>query len=114
MGVPTYRFKLAAFALSCALAGLAGGIHAVFVSYVTVAETFSGFTALYVILMAALGGTSHWLGAPVGASRGAGLVFRFTPRDLAVPGRGPCGRCLFVRVLLGAVGLLEGISNFRL
>jgi branched-chain amino acid transport system permease protein len=30
MGVPTYRFKLAAFALSCALAGIAGGIHAVF------------------------------------------------------------------------------------
>ena len=38
MGVPTYRFKLAAFAISCALAGLAGGIHAVFVSYVTVAR----------------------------------------------------------------------------
>ena len=36
MGVPTYRYKLAAFALSCALAGLAGGIHAIFVSYVTV------------------------------------------------------------------------------
>jgi branched-chain amino acid transport system permease protein len=35
MGVPTFRYKLAAFALSCALAGLAGGIHALFVSYVT-------------------------------------------------------------------------------
>ena len=38
MGVPTYRCKLAAFALSCALAGMAGGIHALFVSYVTVGE----------------------------------------------------------------------------
>ena len=62
MGVPTYRFKLAAFALSCALAGVAGGIYALFVSYVTVGETFSGWIALYVILMAALGGTRHWLG----------------------------------------------------
>ena len=35
MGVPTLRYKLAAFGLSSALAGLAGGIHALFVSYVT-------------------------------------------------------------------------------
>ena len=28
MGVPTFRYKLVAFALSCALAGAAGGIHA--------------------------------------------------------------------------------------
>lgn len=41
MGVPTYRLKLAAFALSCALAGVAGGIHALYVSYVTAGETFS-------------------------------------------------------------------------
>ena len=40
MGVPTYRYKLAALALSCGLAGLAGGIHGVFVSYVTVARRF--------------------------------------------------------------------------
>ena len=68
MGVPTYRFKLAAFALSCALAGVAGGIYALFVSYVTVGETFSGWIALYVILMAALGGTRHWLGPALGAA----------------------------------------------
>src|SRR5205823_4950321 len=41
LGVPTYRYKLVAFALSCFIAGLIGGIHAMFVSYVTVAETFS-------------------------------------------------------------------------
>ncbi|HET6803409.1 MAG TPA: branched-chain amino acid ABC transporter permease, partial [Casimicrobiaceae bacterium] len=28
MGVPTYRYKLAAFGISCALAGIAGGVHA--------------------------------------------------------------------------------------
>jgi branched-chain amino acid transport system permease protein len=37
--VPTFRYKLAALALSCFLAGVAGGIHALFVTYVTVAET---------------------------------------------------------------------------
>ena len=35
-GVPTFRYKLVAFALSAGIAGVAGGIHAVYVSYVTV------------------------------------------------------------------------------
>ena len=38
MGVPTYRYKLVAFGVSCALAGVAGGIQALFVSYVTAGE----------------------------------------------------------------------------
>jgi branched-chain amino acid transport system permease protein len=32
LGVPTYRYKLYALAISCALAGVAGGIHALFLS----------------------------------------------------------------------------------
>ena len=84
MGVPTYRFKLAAFAISCALAGLAGGIHAVFVSYVTVAETFSIALAVNVVLMAALGGTRHWLGPAVGAVAITVLLYAFTSGDAAV------------------------------
>ena len=31
LGVPTYRLQLVAFALSCFIAGLIGGIHAMFV-----------------------------------------------------------------------------------
>ncbi|NDP43116.1 MAG: branched-chain amino acid ABC transporter permease, partial [Aromatoleum sp.] len=38
LGVPTYRYKMTAFAISCGLAGVAGGIHALFVSYVTTSE----------------------------------------------------------------------------
>ncbi|HET9539965.1 MAG TPA: branched-chain amino acid ABC transporter permease, partial [Candidatus Limnocylindria bacterium] len=38
-GVPTYRYKLLAFALSAGIAGVAGGIHAMYVSYITVGET---------------------------------------------------------------------------
>ena len=41
MGVPTYRYKLVAFAISCALAGVAGGIQSLFVSYVTAGSTFN-------------------------------------------------------------------------
>ncbi len=99
MGVPTYRFKLAAFALSCALAGVAGGIHGVFVSYVTASEVFSGWTALYVILMAALGGTRHWFGPAVGAAAITTLMYVFTTSDYAVAGRAAVG-LIFILVIL--------------
>ena len=41
MGVPTLRYKLIAFGVSCGLAGIAGGIHAMFLSDVTVGAAFS-------------------------------------------------------------------------
>ena len=67
MGVPTYRYKLMALAISCALAGVAGGIHALFLSYVTVGEMFTITVPLTVVLMSVLGGTRHWAGPAVGA-----------------------------------------------
>ena len=67
MGVPTYRYKLMALAISCALAGVAGGIHALFLSYVTVGEVFTITVPLTVVLMSVLGGTRHWAGPAVGA-----------------------------------------------
>ena len=106
MGVPTYRFKLAAFALSCALAGLAGGIHGVFVSYVTVSETFSHWIALYVILMAALGGTRHWLGPAIGAAAVTALLYAFTAGDIAVAGRALVGLVFILVILFLPSGLL--------
>ncbi|MGH7263498.1 MAG: branched-chain amino acid ABC transporter permease [Candidatus Rokuibacteriota bacterium] len=66
MGVPAYRYKLAALGLSSGLAGVAGGVHAMFVTYVTVAETFSILVPLYVVLMSVLGGARHWLGPALG------------------------------------------------
>jgi branched-chain amino acid transport system permease protein len=107
MGVPTYRFKLAAFALSCALAGLAGGIHGVFVSYVTVSEIFSHWIALYVILMAALGGTRHWLGPAVGAAAVTVLLYAFTASDYAIAGKAFTG-LVFILVILFLPGGLLG------
>ena len=106
MGVPTFRFKLAAFALSCALAGIAGGIHSVFVSYVTVGETFSGWTALYVILMSALGGTRHWLGPAIGAAAITTLLYVFTTSDYAVAGRAAVGLIFIVVILFLPQGIL--------
>ena len=113
MGVPTYRFKLGAFALSCALAGLAGGINGVFVSYVTVSEAFAHWTALYVILMAALGGTRHWLGPAVGAAAITALLYAFTAGEYAVVGRALTGLVFILVVLFLPGGLLGRWSHRR-
>lgn len=114
MGVPTFRFKLAAFALSCALAGLAGGIHAVFVSYVTVAETFSIALAVNVVLMSALGGTRHWLGPAVGAVAITVLLYAFTSGEAAVIGRALSGLILIAVIVAMPEGILGQIlKRFR-
>ena len=114
MGVPTYRFKLAAFAISCALAGLAGGIHAIFVSYVTVAETFSIALAVNVVLMSALGGTRHWLGPAVGAIAITVLLYAFTSGQAAVIGRALTGLILIVVIVVMPEGILGQIlKRFR-
>lgn len=109
MGVPTYHFKLYALAISCGLAGLAGGIHAVFVSYVTVSETFSITVPLSVVLMSILGGSRHWAGPAVGAVAITCLLYAFTSGDFAVFGRAMVGLILVVVILFlpnGVLGLL--------
>ena len=114
MGVPTLRFKLAAFALSCALAGLAGGIHAVFVSYVTVAETFSIALAVNVVLMSALGGTRHWLGPAVGAIAITLLLYAFTGAQAAVLGRALSGAILIAVIVAMPEGIVGQVfKRFR-
>ncbi len=114
MGVPTFRFKLAAFSLSCALAGLAGGIHALFVSYVTVAETFSIALAVNVVLMSALGGTRHWLGPAVGAIAITLLLYAFTSGEAAVVGRALSGLILVAVIVAMPEGILgQLLRRFR-
>ena len=113
MGVPTYRLKLAAFALSCALAGVAGGIHALYVSYVTAGETFSITVPLTVILAAALGGVRHWAGPAVGATVITGLLYAFTAGDYAVAGKAVIGIVLIVVILLLPQGILGAWSTRR-
>jgi branched-chain amino acid transport system permease protein len=106
MGVPTYRWKLMALAVSCAFAGLAGGIHALFVSYVTTAETFNLTVPLTVVLMSILGGTRHWAGPAVGAVAITCLLFAFTGGEYAVLGKGVIGLILVIGVLFMPQGVL--------
>lgn len=113
MGVPTYRFKLYALAISCGLAGLAGGIHAVFISYVTVSETFSIAVPLSVVLMSILGGSRHWIGPAVGAVFITCLLYFFTSGDHAVFGRAMVGLILVVVILFMPSGVLGVVMNWR-
>ena len=113
MGVPTFRYKLVAFAISCALAGLAGGIHALFVSYVTAGETFNITVPLTVVLMSVLGGTRHWAGPAVGAAAITGLLYLFTAGDHAVAGRAAVGAILVLVILFMPQGILGHLLKRR-
>jgi branched-chain amino acid transport system permease protein len=66
---------------------VAGGIHALFVSYVTAGETFNITVPLTVVLMSVLGGTRFWAGPAVGAAAITGLLYFFTAGDHAVAAR---------------------------
>ncbi|HTR58863.1 MAG TPA: branched-chain amino acid ABC transporter ATP-binding protein/permease [Casimicrobiaceae bacterium] len=113
MGVPTYRCKLAALAISCALAGAAGGIHALFVSYVTAGETFSITVPLMVVLMSVLGGTRHWAGPATGAAVITALLYAFTAGDLAIAGKAIVGLILVVVMLFLPQGVLGRLRPRR-
>lgn len=112
MGVPTYRYKLGAFALSCGLAGVVGGVHALFISYVTTGDTFTIAMPLTVVLMSVLGGTRHWAGPIVGATAITLLLYAFTGGDSAIVGKGLTGVVLIVVILFMPEGLLGQVLKW--
>lgn len=75
LGVPTFRSKMVAIAITAFIAGMAGSVAAIQVGYVTVEGTFNLQVPLFVIVMSVLGGRLHWLGPAVGA------LFIVTLRD---------------------------------
>jgi branched-chain amino acid transport system permease protein len=113
MGVPTYRYKLLAFGISCALAGLAGGIHALFITYVTVSETFNITVPLTVVLMSVLGGTRHWAGPAAGALAITCLLYFFTTGVDPVAGKAAVGAILVIVILFMPQGILGFVSRRR-
>lgn len=106
MGVPTFRYKLVAFAVSSALAGVAGGIHALFVQYVTVGETFNITVPLTVVLMSCLGGSRHWAGPAVGAVLITSMLYFFSTGNHPVFGKALVGVILIVVILFMPNGVM--------
>lgn len=79
MGVPVFRYKLAVFTISSAIAGLAGALY-VHQNNFASPETFSFFTSVLLLVMAAIGGFGRYWGGFWGA-----LIFTVMPelmRDL--------------------------------
>jgi branched-chain amino acid transport system permease protein len=113
MGVPTYGYKLLAFAVSSALAGLAGGIHALFVQYVTVGETFNITVPLTVVLMSCLGGSRHWAGPAVGAVFITVLLYYFTAGNNPVVGKAAVGVVLIAVILFMPNGIMGYVLKRR-
>ncbi len=114
IGVPTYRYKLMALGISCALAGVAGGIHALFLNYVTVGEVFTIAVPLTVVLMSVLGGTRHWAGPAVGAVAITLLLYGFTAADHAIAGKAAVGAILIAAILFMPDGILPRLQKLWL
>ncbi len=105
-GVATFGLKMQAFALSSFFAGLMGAVHALYVSYVTVGETFSITVPLTVVLMSVLGGSRHWAGPMLGGILITLLLNAFTEGNSALVGKIIIGAVLFVAVLVMPQGIL--------
>jgi branched-chain amino acid transport system permease protein len=105
-GVPTFRYKMIAFAISAGLAGAVGAVHAMYVGYVTVGETFGITVPIYVVLMCVLGGMRHWLGPLVGAAIIAASLYAFTGGEQAMVGRAAVALGLILVILLLPEGVL--------
>jgi branched-chain amino acid transport system ATP-binding protein/branched-chain amino acid transport system permease protein len=110
-GVPTFRYKLTAFVISAGIAGVAGGIQAMYVGYVTVAETFAITVPLYVVLMSILGGARHWLGPAVGAIMITASLYAFTGGESAVLGRAVVAFALVLVILLLPDGVVPSVRR---
>jgi branched-chain amino acid transport system permease protein len=72
LGYPTFRYKLAAFTLAGALAGLAGFLYAVLYGFVT-PELMAWHQSGNVLLMVILGGMGNLVGAAMGALAFVGM-----------------------------------------
>jgi branched-chain amino acid transport system permease protein len=108
-GVPTFRYKLAAFGLSSGIAGAVGAVHAIYVGYVTVAETFEITVPLYSVVMSILGGSRHWFGPAVGATIITAALYVFASGPNAVIGRAAVAFGLVLMILLLPQGLVPAL-----
>lgn len=110
LGVPTFSYKLIAISISSFLAGMMGAVHAIFVSYVTVGETFSISVPLYVLLMSILGGARHWLGPTLGAILITTISYSFVGGESALVARAAIGLTLVIATIFlpeGLIGLCQ-------
>ena len=115
LGAPTFRYKMVAFGVSGFIAGIAGAVHSLQTSYVTIEETFTFIVPLFVILMSVLGGRGHWIGPVVGALVIVSVQDRLAGSDYSNVSQILLGAMLTVTILFVPEGLyLRLASRVRL
>jgi branched-chain amino acid transport system permease protein len=67
VGVNTSRFKIRVFALSAAFGGLAGGLYATYLSFIS-PSSFTVLVSIEIVVMAVIGGLASIWGAVFGAA----------------------------------------------
>lgn len=104
-GKPVLRFKLQAFALSAAIAALAGALYAHFQSYVS-PDHFQPLITIYIFLGVTAGGVGRPLGALVGGY--AVVAFLEATRFLAalMPGFSPLQHAALREIMVGLALIL--------
>ncbi len=110
-GVPTFRYKLGAIALSSGIAGAVGGVYSIYVSYVTVGETFEVTVIMYPVVMSIFGGSRHWLGPALGAALVTVALYGFPAGPQAALARGGVALGLILIVLLLPDGVLPSLAR---
>lgn len=76
MGIDTYRYKVAIFVLTAAMAAVAGALFAHFNNFVT-PESFGFLPSVLMVVMVAVGGTGRFWGGILGA-----LILTIVPEAL--------------------------------
>ena len=104
-GKPVLRLKLQAFALSAAVAGLAGALYSHFQSYIS-PDHFQPLITIYIFLAVSAGGVGRPAGAVIGAY--AVVAFLEGTRFVAelLPGVDPLQAAALREMLVGAALLL--------
>jgi branched-chain amino acid transport system permease protein len=74
MGCPTQHYKLLSFVISGAIAGLAGGLYALFNSFISPDAVHWGMSG-DVLVMVTLGGVGSLVGPVIGAAAFLGLKY---------------------------------------
>ena len=110
LGIDAFHLKVAVFAFSAALAGLAGALYAHFNLFAS-PETFGFFTSVLLIVMVALGGWGSYWGPLLGA-----LVYTAVPevlRDVHDAELFIFGLCMILVLLYFENGLIGLFSRKR-
>src|SRR6185312_1457309 len=103
---------LSAFALSAGIAGAVGGVHALYVGFLTVSGTFELTVPLYVVLMSVIGGSRSWYGPAIGAAFITTLLYAFISGGEAMVGRALVGFILILAILWLPDGLVPAVKKW--